>query len=132
VVVPQGGVELANLAGDTLDDITAAAERGIQRIRHTTGHPRRKSTDCSSILRRPSLLDGGSMATIPFIEHGPGVGRQPPDLLAPSPACGGVPTPLAACLLLRRGSCLLADAAELLVFACRWSCRFEVAHLAAS
>lgn len=80
------GVELANLAGDTLDDITAAAERGIQRIRHTTGHPRRKSTDCSSILRRPTLLDGGSMATIPFIEHGPGVGRQPPDLLAPSPA----------------------------------------------
>jgi transposase len=29
------GVELANLAGDTLDDIIAAAERGIHRIRHT-------------------------------------------------------------------------------------------------
>jgi hypothetical protein len=29
------GVELANLAGDTLDDVTAAAERGIQRIRAT-------------------------------------------------------------------------------------------------
>jgi hypothetical protein len=29
------GVELANLAGDTLDDVVAAAERGIQRIRHT-------------------------------------------------------------------------------------------------
>jgi transposase len=29
------GVELANLAGDTLDDVTAAAERGIHRIRHT-------------------------------------------------------------------------------------------------
>jgi hypothetical protein len=29
------GVELANLAGDTLDDVIAAAERGIQRIRHT-------------------------------------------------------------------------------------------------
>jgi hypothetical protein len=29
------GVELANLAGDTLDDVTAAAERGIQRIRDT-------------------------------------------------------------------------------------------------
>ena len=28
-------VELANLAGDTLDDIVAAAERGIQRIRGT-------------------------------------------------------------------------------------------------
>jgi hypothetical protein len=29
------GVELANLAGDTLAEITAAAERGIQRIRGT-------------------------------------------------------------------------------------------------
>jgi len=29
------GVELANLAGDTLDDVTAAAERGVQRIRGT-------------------------------------------------------------------------------------------------
>jgi DDE domain/DDE superfamily endonuclease len=29
------GVELANLAGDTLDDVIAAAECGIQRIRHT-------------------------------------------------------------------------------------------------
>jgi transposase len=29
------GVELANLAGDTLDEVTAAAERGIQRIRAT-------------------------------------------------------------------------------------------------
>ncbi len=29
------GVELANLAGDTLDDVIAAAERGIQRIRGT-------------------------------------------------------------------------------------------------
>jgi hypothetical protein len=29
------GVELANLAGDTLDDVVAAVERGIQRIRHT-------------------------------------------------------------------------------------------------
>jgi hypothetical protein len=28
-------VELANLAGDTLDDVIAAAERGIQRIRRT-------------------------------------------------------------------------------------------------
>jgi transposase len=27
------GVELANLAGDTLDDVVAAAERGVQRIR---------------------------------------------------------------------------------------------------
>jgi hypothetical protein len=29
------GVELANLAGDTLAEVTAAAERGVQRIRHT-------------------------------------------------------------------------------------------------
>jgi transposase len=29
------GVELANLAGDTLDDVVAAAERGVQRIRGT-------------------------------------------------------------------------------------------------
>jgi putative transposase len=29
------GVELANLAGDTLGEVTAAAERGIQRIRGT-------------------------------------------------------------------------------------------------
>jgi hypothetical protein len=32
VVQPQG-VELANLAADTLAEVTAAAERGIQRIR---------------------------------------------------------------------------------------------------
>jgi transposase len=29
------GVELANLAGEGLDDVVAAAERGIQRIRRT-------------------------------------------------------------------------------------------------
>jgi hypothetical protein len=29
------GVELANLAGDTLEEVTAAAERGVQRIRRT-------------------------------------------------------------------------------------------------
>jgi transposase len=29
------GVELANLAGESLDEVTAAAERGIQRIRRT-------------------------------------------------------------------------------------------------
>jgi hypothetical protein len=28
-------VELANLAGDTLEEVTAAAERGVHRIRHT-------------------------------------------------------------------------------------------------
>ena len=36
MVQPQrGGAELANLAGDTLDEVMAAAERGIQRIGHT-------------------------------------------------------------------------------------------------
>ena len=35
------GVELANLAGDSLDDIVAAAERGIHRIRHTHYRPSR-------------------------------------------------------------------------------------------
>jgi transposase len=29
------GVELANLAGDSLDEVIAAAERGIHRIRRT-------------------------------------------------------------------------------------------------
>jgi hypothetical protein len=29
------GVEVANLAGDTLDDVIAAAECGIRRIRET-------------------------------------------------------------------------------------------------
>jgi hypothetical protein len=29
------GVEPANLAGDTVEEVTAAAERGIQRIRDT-------------------------------------------------------------------------------------------------
>jgi hypothetical protein len=28
-------VKLANLAGDTLDDVTVAAERGVQRVRGT-------------------------------------------------------------------------------------------------
>jgi hypothetical protein len=31
------GVELANLAADALDEVVAAAERGIQRIRATHG-----------------------------------------------------------------------------------------------
>jgi transposase len=35
------GVELANLAGDTLEDVVAAAERGIQRIRGTRIWPSR-------------------------------------------------------------------------------------------
>ena len=35
------GVELANLAGEGLDDVIAAAERGIHRIRHITICPSR-------------------------------------------------------------------------------------------
>ena len=62
------------------------------------------------------------MASILLIEDGPGVGRQLTSLLAAAGhrvlRCGGGPTPLAACPLLRQGRCPLADAAELLVFAC--------------
>ena len=62
------------------------------------------------------------MATILLIEDGPGIGRQLPSLLAAAGhrvlRCGGGPTPLAACPLLRQGHCPLADAAELLIFAC--------------
>jgi hypothetical protein len=62
------------------------------------------------------------MASILLIEDGPGVGRRLPGLLAAAGhrvlRCGGGPTPLAACPLLRRGRCPLPEAAELLVFAC--------------
>jgi CheY-like chemotaxis protein len=62
------------------------------------------------------------MASILLIEDGPGVGRQLTGLLAAAGhrvlRCGGGPTPLAACPLLRQGRCPLADTAELLVFAC--------------
>lgn len=62
------------------------------------------------------------MANILLVEDGPGIGRELPGLLAAAGHrvmhCGGGPTPHAACPLLRQGSCPLADAAELLVFAC--------------
>ena len=62
------------------------------------------------------------MATILLIEDGPGIGGQRPGLLAAAGhrvlLCGGGPTPLAACPLLRQGHGPLADAAELLIFAC--------------
>jgi hypothetical protein len=62
------------------------------------------------------------MASILLIEDGPGIGRQLPGRLAAAGhrvlRCGGGATPLAACPLLRQGRCPLADAAELLVFAC--------------
>jgi transposase len=49
------GVELANLAGDSLDDIVAAAERGIHRIRHTHYRPSRSraTAACSYGEQRP-------------------------------------------------------------------------------
>src|SRR5215207_4170147 len=62
------------------------------------------------------------MATILLIEDGPGIGRQLTSLLAAAGhrvlRCGGGPTPLAACPLLRQGRCPLPDAAQLLIFAC--------------
>jgi CheY-like chemotaxis protein len=62
------------------------------------------------------------MATILLIEDGPSIGRELPSLLAAAGhrvlRCGGGPTPLAACPLLRHGHCPLAEAADLLVFAC--------------
>jgi transposase len=55
------GVELANLAGDTLEEVTAAAERGIQRIRHTTTWPTRSCGTAAwpSVRRRPAATDAG-------------------------------------------------------------------------
>lgn len=62
------------------------------------------------------------MASILLIEEGPGVGRQLTSLVAAAGhrvlRCGGRPTPLAACPLLRHGRCPLPDAAQLLIFAC--------------
>jgi CheY-like chemotaxis protein len=62
------------------------------------------------------------MATILLVEDGADVGRELPELLAAAGhrvvRCGGGPTPLGACHLLRQGRCPLPDAAPLLVFAC--------------
>src|SRR6266700_2989986 len=62
------------------------------------------------------------MAIILLVEDGAGVGRELTSLLAAAGhrvlRCGGGPTPLGACLLLRQGRCPLPDAAQLLVFAC--------------
>jgi CheY-like chemotaxis protein len=62
------------------------------------------------------------MASILLVEEGPGVGRQLTGLLAAAGhrvlRCGSGPTPLAACPLLRQGSCPLPAATQLLVFAC--------------
>jgi CheY-like chemotaxis protein len=62
------------------------------------------------------------MANILLVEDQAGVGRELPGLLAAAGhrvvRCGGGPTPLGACLLLRQGRCPLPAAAEVLVFAC--------------
>lgn len=62
------------------------------------------------------------MATILLVEDGATVSRQVSCLLEAAGhrvvRCGGGPTPLAACLLLRHGRCPLVDSAELVVFAC--------------
>jgi CheY-like chemotaxis protein len=62
------------------------------------------------------------MATILLVEDGAIVSREVTRLLEAAGhrvvRCGGGPTPLAACLLLRHGRCALVDNADLLVFAC--------------
>jgi CheY-like chemotaxis protein len=62
------------------------------------------------------------MATILLVEDGATVSRQVSCLLETAGhrvvRCGGGPTPLAACLLLRYGRCPLVDSADLVVFAC--------------
>src|SRR6266498_3693636 len=63
-----------------------------------------------------------AMAIILLVEDGATVSRE---VTCPLEAaghrvvpCGGGPTPLAACLLLRHGRCPFVDNADLLVFAC--------------
>jgi CheY-like chemotaxis protein len=62
------------------------------------------------------------MVSILLVEDGAGVGRELTSLLEAAGhrvlRCGGGPTPLGACLLLRRRRCPLPDSAELLIFAC--------------
>ena len=62
------------------------------------------------------------MAGILLLEDGPGIGRELGSLLQAAGhrvvRCGGGPTPLSACPLLRPGRCPLPAAAELLVVAC--------------
>jgi CheY-like chemotaxis protein len=62
------------------------------------------------------------MATILLVEDGATVSREVTRLLEAAGhrvmRCGGGPTPLAACLLLRCGRCPFVDNADLVVFAC--------------
>ena len=102
----------------------AAARRSdrdhSQPDRPTERHP--PVHQCSSILRRAAVLDGGDHGQHPA--HRGRTRRRTPGHQPVAAAgrrvlrCGGGPTPLAACPLLRQGRCPLADAAELLVFAC--------------
>jgi hypothetical protein len=61
------GVELANLAGDTLEDVIAAAERGIKRIRHTHHLAHSFARHCGlslwcAVLASPAGLIPGGVA----------------------------------------------------------------------
>jgi hypothetical protein len=62
------------------------------------------------------------MATILLVEDGATLSPEVTRFLQAAGhrvvRCGGGPTPLAACLLLRLGRCALVDGADLLVFAC--------------
>ena len=62
------------------------------------------------------------MATILLVEDGATVSREVTRLLEAAGhrvvRCGGGPTPLAACLLMRHGRCPFVDNADLVVFAC--------------
>jgi hypothetical protein len=63
-------VDLADLAGESLDDVIATAERGIHRIRHTTICPSRPGATAACpmvndqvIAERRSYREGGAAAT---------------------------------------------------------------------
>lgn len=62
------------------------------------------------------------MATILLVEESPDLGLYEAGLLEAAGhrvlRCGGAPTPLGACPMLRYGSCPLPDAADLIVFSC--------------
>ena len=59
-------VELANLAADTLAEVTAAAERGIQRIRHCHWLAYSFLRHCSLSLCEPDhLLEWRSPKRLP-------------------------------------------------------------------
>ena len=67
------GIELANLAGDTLNDVITAAERGIQRIRDTTTWPTRScvtaACPCGDRVtgRSEPLFRGPRLVTLPGV-----------------------------------------------------------------